>query len=139
MPKPTFRFHGLFFFRILTVVYWIFLTLLLWLPDPRVLFLGWEPEEGPRGYAHIITFSLLGLIVELGRRRKSVLFWSSVLIGYTFLTEIVQIAIPYRAFEWADIVQDLTGAFLGLGAGHVLRWGWATFVIRRSEKSSGSS
>jgi len=110
----------LFWFRVLTVAYWIFLTLLLWLPDPRVILFGWEPAEGPRGYAHVITFSLLGLLVELGRRKGSILFWAGILIGYTFLTEIVQIMIPYRAFEWEDIFQDLVGAFLGLGAGCVL-------------------
>ena len=111
----------LFGFRVLTVVYWIFLTLLLWLPDPRVLLWGWEPSEGPRGYAHIITFSLLGLLIELGRRQKSFLFWAGVLIGYTFLTEIVQEMLPIRAFEWEDIFQDLVGVFLGLGVGYVVK------------------
>ena len=139
MPTHSIRHHGLFLFHALTAVYWFFLTLLLWLPDPRVLLWGWEPAEGPSGLAHIITFSLLGLLVELGRRQKSLLFWTGVLVGYAFVTEIVQMAIPYRSFEWEDIAQDLVGACLGLRAGHVLRLGWAKLVIRCSEKSSGSS
>ena len=111
----------LFGLRAITVAYWIFLTMLLWLPDPRALLWGWEPAEGPRGYAHIITFALLGLLVELGRRKKSLLFWVTVLAGYTFLTEIVQEMLPIRAFEWGDILQDLVGAFFGLGVGYALR------------------
>ena len=126
----------LFWFHILTVAYWIFLTLLLWLPNPRVLLWGWQPAEGPRGYAHIITFLLLGLLVELGRRKKSLLFWSGILIGYTFLTEIVQMVLPYRAFEWGDIAQDLVGAFLGLGVGGVLRFGWRKFIGNVPQKFS---
>ena len=129
----------LFCLRILTVAYWIFLTLLLWLPDPRVLLWGWEPTEGPRGYAHIITFSLLGLLIELGRREKSILFWGGVLIGYTFFTEFVQEMLPIRAFEWGDVCQDLTGAFLGLAVGYALRREWMKCVTRGSKKSSGSS
>ena len=124
----------LFWLRILTVAYWTFLTLLLWLPDPRALLWGWEPTGGPRGYAHIITFSLLGLLVELGRREKSILFWVGVLVAYTFLTEIVQEMLPIRAFEWRDIFQDLIGAFLGLGIGFLLRRGWT----RRKSHSSTS-
>ncbi len=114
----------LFRFRILTTAYWVFLTLLLWLPDPRVLLWGWEPAEGPRGYAHVITFSLLGLLVELGRRKKSFLFWAGILIGYTFLTEIVQEMLPIRSFDWGDVAQDLIGSFLGMGIGVLIRRVW---------------
>ena len=128
--RPTGNSPFLFWFQTLVVVYWVFLTLLLWLPDPRVLLWGWEPSEGPRGYAHIITFSLLGLLVELGRRKKSILFWAGILVGYTFLTEIVQEILPIRAFEWEDVAQDLAGAFLGLCSGCVLRSVGIKFTVR---------
>ena len=120
----------LIWFHILTGVYWIFLTLLLWLPDPRALLWGWEPSEGPRGYAHVITFLLLGLLVELGRRKKSILFWAGILVAYAFLTEVVQEMLPIRAFDWDDIAQDLMGAFLGLGIGYLLRLVWTKLTVR---------
>ncbi len=126
-PSPSLS-RSLRHLRTATIVYWIFLTLLLWLPDPRALLFGWEPSEGPRGYAHVITFGLLGLLVELGRRKHSVFFWFAVLVGYTFLTEIVQEFLPIRTFEWEDILQDVVGAALGMGAGIFVRFLQSTFV-----------
>jgi VanZ family protein len=105
-----------------TVVYVVFLTLLLWLPDPKVLLHGWQPSEATHGYSHLMTFLLLGFLVELGRRKKSILFWIALLVFYTFFTEIVQEMLPIRSFEWIDIFQDLCGIFLGLGFASLCRF-----------------
>lgn len=99
----------------LTIAYAVLLTLLLWLPDPRLLFFNMEPGESVQGYSHLITFGFLGFLVELGRRKKSIWFWGAVLVAYTLITEIVQELAPTpRAFEWRDVVQDLLGIMLGL-------------------------
>ncbi|MDR0871500.1 MAG: VanZ family protein [Planctomycetaceae bacterium] len=101
--------------RFITAVYAVFLTLLLWLPDPRTILFGWEPGEGPAGFAHLITFSILGFLVELGRRKYSFFVWATLLFGYVFLTEIVQELLPAaRSFDIFDIMQDLAGLYVGL-------------------------
>lgn len=66
------------------------------------------------GYSHLISFSLLGFLVELGRRKRSIFFWATLLLGYTLLTEIVQEILPIRSFEIIDIAQDLAGLYFGL-------------------------
>ncbi|MDR0337967.1 MAG: VanZ family protein [Planctomycetaceae bacterium] len=98
-----------------TLCYAVFLTLLLWLPNPKELLYGWQPSEATHGYEHLITFMLLGFLVELGRRKRSLLFWSLLLVFYTFFTEIIQDILPIRSFEWIDVFQDLCGIVFGLG------------------------
>ena len=102
-------------FHILTWCYVVLLTLLLWLPDPRTFFRVIQEYEGPAGYAHIVTFTLLAFLIELDRKIKSRFFWTTLLIAYVFLTEIVQEILPTgRLFDIADIIQDLAGLMLGL-------------------------
>lgn len=121
--------------RIITIVYTVFLTLLLWLPDPRKLFWDWQPTGSVGGNIHLITFSILGLLVELSRREKSVLFCVTMLVLYTFITEIVQEISPTpRRFDWQDISQDLLGVFFGIAAGLFLKFACRrTFPRRRNE------
>jgi VanZ family protein len=117
------------FLHTITACYAIFLTLLLWLPNPKVLLYGWQPSEQTGNYDHLLTFMLLGFLVELGRRKKSQLFWIVLLLFYTFLTEIVQEILPIRAFEWRDIIHDLYGIAIGLGFAVLCR-----LVIRKIKK-----
>ncbi len=109
------RWHGL------TGLYAVFLTLLLWLPNPKVLLWGWEPSDETSGYVHLMTFALLGLMVELGRRKKSRGTWFGILVFYAFFTECVQHYLPIRGFEFRDILQDILGLILGVTAG------WAAY------------
>ncbi len=102
--------------------YVILLTLLLWLPDPRVLLWGWQPAGKAMGYSHLITFSILGFLVEQGRRDRSFFRTATLLFGYALLTEIVQELLPIRSFEIIDIAQDLAGLYFGL---------WCAAAIRR--------
>ncbi|MDR2115100.1 MAG: VanZ family protein [Planctomycetaceae bacterium] len=99
----------------ITACYAIFLTMLLWLPNPKVLLHGWQPPDKTSGYDHLITFIVLGFLVELGRRKKNIIFWIFLLILYAFFTEIIQELLPIRSFEWIDIFQDLCGITIGLG------------------------
>ncbi|MGL4594495.1 MAG: VanZ family protein [Thermoguttaceae bacterium] len=102
------------YLRQITIFYWVFLTMLLWLPDPRVLLFGWTPSEGPSGYAHLITFSLLGFLVKLAFAQNSTFSSFIILVSYAFVTEIVQNILPIRAFEWLDIAQDTIGITIGI-------------------------
>lgn len=98
----------------LTALYAVFLTLLLWLPDPRALLFAWQPSGEAQGYAHLMTFSLLAFMVEAGRRRKSRRVWFGILVFYAFFTEVVQHFLPIRSFDLADIAQDIAGIALGM-------------------------
>lgn len=120
--KATKRIDSTKLLHWVTWSYVVFLTLLLWLPDPRVLLWGWQPGEEAMGYSHLITFSLLGLLVELGRRQRSFFFWASLMLGYTLLTEIVQECTGFRSFEVIDIAQDLAGLYLGF---------WLAALVKR--------
>ena len=106
-----------------TIFYVIVLTLLLELPikAPEIV----ETTAGPLvRHAHLITFVLLGFFVELGRVRKSMLFWVSILIAYAVGTEVLQLllhSICNRFFCWYDILNNIVGLSFGVLVGHFCR------------------
>ena len=103
------------------IFYVIVLTLLLELP----IKVGEAASGGmAMGYAHLLTFTLLGFLVELSRKKRSLLFWIGVLIVYAFATEVMQgllNPICNRVFEWADILQNVLGVLFGTAIGHYCR------------------
>jgi VanZ family protein len=99
----------------------IFLTLLLWLPDPRVIVFGWEPTEEVGGFMHLITFSVLGFLFELDRRKFSFEFLGLVLLCYAMLTETGQLFSPPRQFDLQDIIQNFAGIIIGLEIGNIAK------------------
>ena len=106
--------------RLFTIFYVIVLTLLLELPGTQSL----RPAVPASGYAHLITFALLGLLVELGRCKKSMLFWIGILALYALGTEVLQgllNSIFHREFDWRDLLQDVLGMLLGTLTGHYCR------------------
>jgi len=118
-----------------TIFYVIVLTLLLELPSipPEVS----PVDESVRGYAHLITFTLLGFLVELGRCKRTMLFWLGILILYAFGTEFLQLLlhpICHRFFDWEDIVQNVLGVFLGTFIGHFCRP-----LVKRLDKTESQS
>ena len=118
------------FIHLLTILYAVILTLLLELPSvPQDI----DPVPAPLAiYKHLIAFTVLGILVELGRCRKSMLFWMCVLILYAIGTEILQgllHQICNRFFGWEDIVLNILGILLGTFIGHFCR----LFVKRPSE------
>lgn len=131
LPEKSFR-----VFRLITWSYVLFLTLLLWVPEPKALIVHWEPGVKTASYSHILAFLLLGFLVELNRKKQSRFFWTTVLIGYALLTEIVQDMLPVRSFEIADLIQNFAGIFLGLWVGGlcrlVLSTLWSGYLICRN-------
>jgi len=106
-----------------TIFYVIVLTLLLQLPvkAPEVV----ETVAGLAvRHAHLITFALLGFLVELGRVKKSMLFWVGVLIAYAVGTEVLQLILHpifNRFFCWYDILNNIVGLSFGVLVGHFCR------------------
>ncbi len=104
-----------FAFRLFSYVLWATCTLLLLVPDPRLLFDPRDAGEAVRGYEHLLMFSVLTIILLLAHPKRSMRMWACVLIVYGVLTEVLQIVIPYRTFQGIDILEDTLGVLIGLG------------------------
>lgn len=77
-----------------------------------------------REYIHLITFALLGFLVEFGRDKRSMCFWLGMLALYSISSEVLQgilNPICHRTFALSDIVQDISGVLLGTLIGHYCR------------------
>ena len=119
-----------------TIFYVIVLTLLLELPiDPPEIV---EDIAGPLvRHAHLITFTLLGFCIELGRVKKSMRFWVSILLLYAFGTDFLQWLlnpICHRSFDWYDILNNIVGVFFGTLIGHFCRP-----LVKRLDKTEPQS
>ncbi|HBT77061.1 MAG TPA: hypothetical protein DEB39_09075 [Planctomycetaceae bacterium] len=103
------------FLRLFADLLALFCTLLLLLPNPRWIFWGAKiPEIQGNGHEHLILFSVLTFFVLLSRPARSVFYWTFLLIVYAVTTEILQIPIPYRTFDWLDVSEDAWGIMIGL-------------------------
>lgn len=67
-------------------------------------------------------FAVLMLFILRSWPSVSPLFWVGVLLFYAVGTELVQILIPNRTFEWLDIVQDALGIMLAFLVDLALRF-----------------
>ena len=116
-----------------TILYVIVLTFLLEMPvDPRLLH-HLDSIEATKGYKHLIAFTLLGFLVELSRRKRSVFFWVGILFLYSLGTEVFQWllnSLCHRTFDWRDILQNIFGVLLGTLIGYYCH----PLVKRFSEK-----
>ena len=105
-----------------TIFYVIVLTLLLEMPSipPEI-----DPVPTPLAICkHLVAFTILGFLVELGRKKKSLLFWMSILLLYAIGTECLQgllQPICHRVFDWHDMLHNVIGVFLGALLGHFCR------------------
>ena len=74
--------------------------------------------------AHFVLFALWSVSVrrDFG---ASFRWWACLITGllFSWATEILQIAVDGRTFDYTDIVADTAGLFFGLAVGkHFLRW-----------------
>lgn len=105
-----------------TIFYAIVLTLLLEMPSvpPEI-----DPVPEPLAICkHLAAFTILGFLVELGRTKKSILFWMSILLLCAISTEFLQgllQPICHRVFDWQDMLHNVMGVFLGTLIGHFCR------------------
>jgi VanZ family protein len=103
--------------RIVFVVYWIYLSILLFSQDPTrwVGTPGSVPEflKMLMPYAHIISFTVLSFLTFAAYLP---LPWWGILLTlaiYGGATEIIQGRVPHRTPDWADWFQDLSGVAIG--------------------------
>jgi hypothetical protein len=122
--------------HLFTILYTAGLTYLLWIPDPAVWANRFHIHERYIQYPHLITFGFLGLLVELGRQKKSVVFWATLLFAYIMLTEIVQEVLPLRSFEVIDILDDVNGVGIGFYFAAVAKIWFKQYVSRRDAKNA---
>lgn len=121
--RPRTILRILYILRIFTVFLWLFCTLLLWHPNPSILFGKLPVDEAPGfGLSHFLMFAVLMLFILRSWPSVSPLFWVGVLLFYAVGTELVQILIPNRTFEWLDIVQDALGIMLAFLVDLALRF-----------------
>jgi len=106
-----------------TLFYIIVLTLLLELPSAPPVIVESIGKPVVK-HAHLITFALLGMLVELGRDKKTMLFWINMLLLYAIGTECLQWLLHplcNRVFDWRDLVNNIVGLFFGIFIGYVCR------------------
>ncbi len=98
--------------------YWIFLTVLLLVPDPaamvgleRVPIFPW----GKFGI-HLIAFTILSVLVHASRWSKR-LWWPLIvlLVVYGITTETLQLLVPHRTARVMDGVENILGIAAGAG------------------------
>jgi hypothetical protein len=101
------------------IAYWIFLTVLLLVPNPaalvgRIPYFPW----GDFGI-HLIAFTGLGFLANATRWPKRP-GWSMIafLVAYGIATEFLQPLFPPRTFEVMDGIEDI----LGIAAGSLIYW-----------------
>jgi hypothetical protein len=99
--------------------YFAALTALLLSPDfSEPLRRGIAGEN----YTHVVVFGILGLLSELGRRKKTFAFWTVFLCVYAIGSEVLQglmNPICHRVFDMNDLVQDCAGVQIGMVIGWV--------------------
>jgi VanZ family protein len=105
-------------FRIACLAYVVFLSVLLFSPNPsRVISMSGELPgilQALMPWAHLLSFSVFAVLMLLARwplPRWSII---SLLAIYGGATEIIQSFIPPRTPEWIDWVQDLGGVAVGV-------------------------
>ena len=120
-----------------TIFYVIVLTFLLEMPSGFLSGTSLTVVEPARGYAHLITFTLLGFLTELSREKRSFVFWGCTLLLYALATEVLQAllsSICHRTFDWRDICQNILGIVTGTSLGHFCR----PFVVKQPENTGNS-
>jgi VanZ family protein len=120
--------------RIVFLVYWIYLSILLFSQDPT----RWVGTQGNipellkmlMPYAHILSFTVLSFLTFTACLP---LPWWGVMLSlaiYGGATEIIQGAVPHRTPEWADWFQDLGGVAIGFAC-----FWFAVFLLRMRRRN----
>lgn len=100
-------------------------SLLAWTPAERQVSLSdWDKAN------HLAAFGALACVAMLWRGHRPGA-WRAValaLLAYGGLIELVQMGIPSRSADWADVLADALGIAMGLGLGRslLLLPAWAT-------------
>jgi hypothetical protein len=104
--------------RLACIFYWIFLTVLLLVPNPATLVGLKTVPLFPWGKfgIHLSFFTVLGLLVNAARWPKRP-WWPliALLMVYGIATEFLQIVVPQRSARVMDGFEDVLGIAIGVG------------------------
>ncbi|MFN4006261.1 MAG: VanZ family protein [Chitinophagaceae bacterium] len=119
MPIPI---KQIFLWRLLTLLWWIITFYLMIMPPSDLPTLAFSEALRIDKFVHISMFAILavGLMVVFPERYLPVrVLWVSIIaVGYGVLMELVQLYfVPFRSFEWLDIVADTVGTIIGVRLG----------------------
>lgn len=112
-----------------------------WIPDPAFSEINWMP--GPlsawadrhgvvrTGVGMIPLGLLIGIFTGLNRGRGRVLITRMLgMIGLVLISEVGQLFLPQRVFDWRDFLVGSAGGMIGIAAGYL--------VIRLSQSFASS-
>ncbi len=106
------------FVRLWLAIGWLMLlvlTLLMALPAPDLQL---DIEDADKG-VHVLAFAVLAAWYALIYRPSQALARCALgLLSFAVLTELMQVAIPWRSGDLADLLADL----LGIGLGMIVAW-----------------
>ena len=98
--------------------YWIFLTVLLLVPNPAALVGLREVPIFPWGKfgIHLMFFAVLSFLVHATRWPKRP-WWPliALLVVYGITTETLQLFVPHRTARVMDAIENILGIALGVG------------------------
>lgn len=67
---------------------------------------------------HLVCYLLLGLLAVLAQQRpRARLLAAITMIAFGIAIEILQGRLPWRSFEWADVVANTAGVAFGVALG----------------------
>ena len=96
--------------------YWIFLTVLLLVPNPAGIVGLHAVPVFPWGKfgIHLIAFTILSVLVNASRWPKRP-WWPliALLVAYGLTTETLQLFVPHRTARVMDAVENMLGIALG--------------------------
>jgi len=108
--------------RVVCLVYCVFLTVLLLVPNPPI-----PPHLPVRRGGHFAALAVLALLVHSSRTPIRGRLMAGLLMAYAIATELLQSLVPNRTVELADLIENL----LGLAVGTAIWWLVQTRAGRR--------
>ncbi len=111
---------------LICAAYWVFLTVLLLVPDPAAVVGMKRVPVFPWGDIgiHFTAFTILTLLVHASRWPKRPGWIVVVLLAYGIATESLQYFVPPRAVELKDYTENIIGVLVGSGIV------WAALQVR---------
>lgn|GEM_PF-808129 len=119
MPVPVVH---IFWWRLLTLLWWLTTFYLMVMPPSDLPTIAFSETLRIDKLVHISMFAILavGLMYVWPKQYLPVrVVWVTVIVVvYGIVMELVQhYFIPFRSFEWLDIVADTIGAIIGVRLG----------------------
>lgn len=112
-------------YNVFTISWMVIILLLTLTPGksmPRTSL--WEDLLSFDKFAHLTIFAVLVYLLIIGMskqytyhflKRNALVVALLAGIGYGLIIELIQLLIPGRSFEMADILANSTGCFIGVG------------------------